>query len=69
MMTQDEYAAWWIAWGDSDDLPEPVSTLVDHVAALQDRIDRLPEDLSCCCAYDHPDAVCMIHAKRQRDAS
>lgn len=68
MMTREEYDAWWIAWGDSDDLPEPVGTLVDHVAALQGRIDQLPEDLRCCCAYDHPEMVCMVHAPREGPA-
>jgi hypothetical protein len=61
------------------DLPEPVATLAEHVLALQDRIDNLmsPEahDLShgttcrckfsqCACAYDHPDAICMVHEQR-----
>jgi hypothetical protein len=59
------------------DLPEPVRTLAAHVQALQGRIDRLPGPdeewgmtrsawvTQCCCAYDHPDTVCMVHKGRQ----
>jgi hypothetical protein len=58
-------------------LSEPERTLVRHVLALQGRIDELmhPDDhdqlhgikcrctfVQCACAYEHPDAVCMVHA-------
>lgn len=59
------------------DLPEPVATLAAHVAALQDRVDNLPSPDSrddwilqsrwttqCACAYDHPEARCMGHPRR-----
>jgi len=64
-------------------LPEPERTLALHVLALQDRIDQLLEpdehDRShargcrcylsqCACAYDHPDAVCSVHAAAVRHA-
>lgn len=72
MMTQQEYMAWWLGLPDDyDRLDEPVRTLVEHVSALQDRVDALPEyedtetgPFRCCCAYDHPAAVCTIHASR-----
>jgi hypothetical protein len=63
-------------------LPEPVATLAAHVMALQERIDGLPDPddhdkahghdcrcaaTQCACAYDHPDAVCMVH-ETQEDA-
>jgi hypothetical protein len=46
------------------------------VAALRERIDKLPDptaaeadprgwDTQCACAYDHPDAVCAVHAEAQ----
>lgn len=57
-------------------LPEPAATLAAHVMALWERLDRLTDPDShdkthgkacrcfaaqCACAYDHPDAVCMVH--------
>lgn len=69
MLTRDDYDAWWQEYTDDDGelitLPEPVATLAAHVMALQGRVDHLPDELRCCCAYDHPDAVCMVH---QEDA-
>jgi hypothetical protein len=65
MMTREQYANWWLAWPDVPaETTELLSTLVDHVTALQDRIDRLPGELNCCCAYDDPRDVCMTHAGR-----
>jgi hypothetical protein len=62
--------------GELRPLDEPVASLAAHVMALQGRIDRLPgpDDLTamaahstwttqCACAYDHADAVCMVHAQ------
>lgn len=71
-MTRDEYNTWWLAQPDDlAELPEPTRTLAAHVLALQERIDALPEyedanggPFRCCCAYDHPDDVCMIHAPK-----
>jgi len=74
-MNRDEYARWWIEnTGDDGEvlasLPEPVATLAAHVMALQERIDMLPGpddpmsnawSTQCCCAYDDPRAVCMVH--------
>lgn len=73
----DDYADWWQEHTDDDgellvSLPEPVATLAAHVMALQERIDKLADpttaeldprgwDTRCACAYDHPDAVCMVH--------
>lgn len=62
-------------------LPEPAATLAAHVQALQARIDRLPDPdaanlaelnrraVRCACAYDHPDAVCMVHESVARPAA
>lgn len=67
MMTQQEYSEWWIALPDDwTTLDEPIHTLVGHVSALQDRIDELPDELRCCCAYDHPTDVCMSHNQAAR---
>lgn len=70
MMTRDEYAAWWREWSNKDDLPEPVNTLVEHIWALQERIDALPEEHRCACAYEDPRARCAVHAPKDysRDA-
>jgi hypothetical protein len=66
MMSQQEYNEWWIGQPeDPAELGEPTSTLVEHVMALQQRIDDLPEDLNCACAYDHPNDVCMVHKNRE----
>lgn len=66
-MTRDEYQQWWLALPeDETTLDEPIRTLVAHISALQDRIDELPDDLRCCCAYDHPDDKCMVHAPPYR---
>jgi hypothetical protein len=63
-MTRDEYLDWWIDLPDDQaEVAEPVRTLVAHIEALQSRIDDLPEDARCCCAYDHPDDVCVVHHK------
>lgn len=61
MLTRDEYEQFWI------DLPDEMDalteTLVKHVKALQDRINQDSGEWTtrCCCAYDYPTAVCMMH--------
>jgi hypothetical protein len=80
-MTKSEYYAWWLQNAEViESLPEPVRTLALHVEALQGRIDDLmdPEEhdilhgttcgcnfVRCCCSYDHPDAVCLLHARQE----
>ena len=66
LMPWDQYDRWWMDNTDDEGellgtLPEPVATLAAHVQALQGRVDELPGDLRCCCAYDHPEMVCMVH--------
>jgi hypothetical protein len=68
MMTRDEYVAWWGANTDDDGelapwLSDVDAALAEHVMALQDRVDRLPDELRCCCAYDDPRDVCLTHAE------
>jgi hypothetical protein len=48
---------------------DALALTIRHIDALTARIDALPEDgcpscgaTRCCCAYDHPDDVCMTHA-------
>lgn len=65
----DAYWQWWIERGSDEDLPEPIASLVDHVEALRERIDQLPmhddgcecKAHQCCCAYDRPEDVCLVH--------
>lgn len=67
-----------IGWDASKALSSPTATLAAHVLALQERIDKLsaPDEhdrahglscrcyaTQCACAYDHPDAVCLTHAR------
>lgn len=63
------------------DLPKTIRTLAAHIQAFQGRVDGLLDvddhdqehgrdcrcNLSRCgCAYDHPDAVCMVHEGMER---
>ena len=67
MMTPREYMDWWIALPENyEGLDEPIRTLVQHIETLQERIGELSDGLNCCCAFDHPNDVCMPHhAKKQ----
>lgn len=62
MMTREEYSIWWHTWSEYEYLSEPVSTLVAHIHALHERIDELPEEHRCACAYEDPRANCSTHA-------
>lgn len=77
MLTRDDYADWWQEHTDDEGelitLPEPIATLAAHVQALQGRIDKLPDpeaaqpdswQTQCCCAYDDPRDVCVVHNAR-----
>jgi len=73
LLSYDEYNKFWTDIGfEPENLDDELTkTLATHVLALMDRLDTLPyEDFcSCCgagqcaCAYDHPEAVCMVHKK------
>ncbi len=66
-LDRDAYVQWWDAAGvETDDAL--IRTLARHVIALQDRLDSLPSDLRCGCAYDHPDDLCMVHKPGMSDA-
>lgn len=74
LLSHDQYADFWIAVPDDRSGFDPlIRTLIAHVEALQVRIDKLPNpdetphgsrawSQQCGCAYDHPLAVCMVHA-------
>lgn len=81
MLDQHEYADFWIELPeDRSHLDRLTQTLIAHVEALQERVDRLPhpDDVGmrtgpewttqCACAYDHPADVCMVHESAQRSA-
>lgn len=57
-------------------LASDLQELLDHISALQDRIDSLPDGgetcptcgaVACACAYDGSQAVCAYHAQLERD--
>lgn len=75
LLDQGRYMQFWIEMPDDrSQLDQTTRTLVAHVEALQERIDKLPDldDVwskswarQCACAYDYPTAVCMVHAERR----
>lgn len=62
-MNREEYTKWWLETSFSE---EPIDTLIRHIEALQERIDNLPDELRCCCAYDYPEDICMTHAVEEK---
>lgn len=76
-MNRDEYYKFWELNTDEDMQPLPhltedVKFLMQHILALWQRLDKLPDwenpepnkySIQCACAYDYPNAVCMVHEK------
>ena len=80
MISREEYEQWMLH-GDSSgfESQQLIDTLLEHVGALQDRIDKLLEphthdvihgrncecwDTQCACAYDYPTDVCSVHKEQ-----
>jgi hypothetical protein len=78
LLSQQEYMDFWIELPeDRSHLDQLTQTLIAHVEALQERIDRLPHpdelpsgsrtySQQCACGYDHPWDVCMVHEQSGR---